>query len=617
MTTTTFGPSRPVAAEERRLPLAPAEGWTTLGLVLLLCLTLAWSIDDASWVIGPRGLTDFLAWAIVLGVGWGFVSAKVGWPRWQAHLLGAVFAALLVPMIVGSRLIVGGGPVDWFQATAAAVVDAWTDLAVEGLPFTTQVGHFMLVLGLLAWATGQYAGYVTFHHRRPLNAVIVIGVALVVNMSLTLRDQLIYLVIYSLASLFLLIRLHAYDERTVWIRHRIGDAASLGGLYLRGGSVFVASAVILALFLTSAASSSPLAPLWSGVDQRLIDVGQEVQRVLGAGGGSTRLSSVDFGDSAVISGQWTTDSTPVLDIQVPPKSPAYYWRAVSYDKFNGRAWLWSQTTNVVVPAGAPAMSGIADDPAGLPDRQDVTFTGPGAQLQPEVDLRPGHPGRGRHRLAADRGSGHPRGHQRDGPGLLRRHLLRRVRRVHGHRQRPDRLQRRPGPRPNRQRAARRRDRLPGQRQGALPQLRRDAHRTGDPQADGGDPGRPPGGHQEPVRHGAVDHELPQVRGWLHLQLGRHERRLRRRPAGRVLRPDEAGLLPLLREHARTAPPLAGSRPGWPRASCPGRAPATRRPSSRAAHTPGSRSTSRATAGRCSTRPGDRRPATPACRRVRS
>ena len=76
MTTTTFGPSRPVAAEERRLPLAPAEGWTTLGLVLLLCLTLAWSIDDASWVIGPRGLTDFLAWAIVLGVGWGFVERE-------------------------------------------------------------------------------------------------------------------------------------------------------------------------------------------------------------------------------------------------------------------------------------------------------------------------------------------------------------------------------------------------------------------------------------------------------------------------------------------------------------------------------------------------------------
>ena len=112
MTTTTFGSVRTEATEQRRFPLAPAEGWTTLGLVLLLCLTLAWSIDDASWVVGPRGLTDYLPLAIVLGVAWGFVSAKVGWSRWLAHLLGATFAALLMPMIVGARLVEGGGPVE-------------------------------------------------------------------------------------------------------------------------------------------------------------------------------------------------------------------------------------------------------------------------------------------------------------------------------------------------------------------------------------------------------------------------------------------------------------------------------------------------------------------------
>jgi hypothetical protein len=29
----------------RRLSIAPKEGWLTLGLVLLICLTLAWSVD--------------------------------------------------------------------------------------------------------------------------------------------------------------------------------------------------------------------------------------------------------------------------------------------------------------------------------------------------------------------------------------------------------------------------------------------------------------------------------------------------------------------------------------------------------------------------------------------
>ncbi len=371
MTATTFGSVDRRENAGRRIRFAPAEGWTTFGLVLLLCLTLAWSIDDASWLIGPRGLSDFLAWTVALGAAWGFLSAKAGWSRWLAHLLGAVFAALIVPMIVGARLF-EGGPVDWYQGTAASVVDAYFDLTVRNLPFTTQIGHFALTLGLLAWATGQFASYATFHHRRPLNGVIIVGIGLVANMSLTPRDQLPSLVISTLAALFLLIRFHSYDERTLWIRHRIGDGASLGGLYLRGGTVFVASAVMISLLLTSSASSAPLAALWKGADQRLIDFGREFQRVFRGGGSGTRINAVDFSGSAVISGVWTTDDTPVMDITVPDTG-SYYWRAVTYDRFDGRTWSWSKPQQLDVAAGTPILGLTADDPTVLASRQERTF----------------------------------------------------------------------------------------------------------------------------------------------------------------------------------------------------------------------------------------------------
>jgi transglutaminase-like putative cysteine protease len=390
MTATTFGTTRAQATVERRFPVAPAEGWTTLALVLLLCLTLTWSIDDAAWVVGPRGLTDFLPWAIALGVGWGFLSAKVGWSRWLAHLLGAIVAAFVVSMIVGSRLIEGGGPIEWFQATAASCVEAWIDLTYRNLPFTSQIGHFLLVLGLLAWGTGQYAAYVTFHHRRPLNAVIVIGVALVANMSLTLRDQLPYLVIYSLASLFLLIRFHAYDESVVWLRHRIGDAATLGGLYLRGGTVFVGSAVLIALLLTSTASSNPLAPLWKGVDQRLIDFGREFQRVFRGSGQGTRLNAVDFSGSALITGSWTTDNTPVMTISVPDDG-RYYWRAVTYDRFDGRAWSWSKPAEANIAAGSPLLGQSADNPTDLKARHQLSFAVHELDFDPKSVFAPDAP----------------------------------------------------------------------------------------------------------------------------------------------------------------------------------------------------------------------------------
>ena len=290
MTSLSFGTiARGDAIRARRFPLSPSEGWAALALLLLMVLTMAWSVDDASWVAGPRGLTDFLALAAVLSVLWGFASAKIGWSRPVAHLLGAVVAAVAVPIMVGSHLGEGGGPIQWFQATAAHSLDAYLDLTYYGKPLTQQVGHFLLVLGLLTWATGQFAGYVTFHHHRPLNAVIVVGIMLVANIALTARDQLWFLVIFSLASLFLLIRFHSFDERTLWIRHRIGDAGSLSGMYLKGGAVFVAAAVVASLFLTIAARSDPLSSMWTGADQGIIDIGRQLQRIFPAGGEGTNV----------------------------------------------------------------------------------------------------------------------------------------------------------------------------------------------------------------------------------------------------------------------------------------------------------------------------------------
>ncbi len=374
MTSLTFGTAaRADATDGRRFPLSPAEGWTALALLILLCLTMAWSIDDASWVAGPRGLTNFLPLVVVLSVGWGFLSSKAGWSGPLAHLLGAMVAALIVPLLVGSHLIDGGGPIQWYQATASHSVEAYLDLTYRGKQLTQENGHFLLVLGLLVWATGQFAGYVTFHHRRPLNAVIVIGVALVVNMALTVRDQLPFLVIYSLAALFLLIRFHSFDERTIWIRHRIGDAAALGAMYLRGGALFVAGAVVGALILTIAASSAPLAGMWDGADQSLVDVGRQIQRIFPAGGEGAKLQVIDFGSSAQITGAWITDNTKVLEIKTPDNGQ-YYWRAVTYDHFDGQAWSWSKPFETKVDANQPLLAASVDDPADLTARREATFT---------------------------------------------------------------------------------------------------------------------------------------------------------------------------------------------------------------------------------------------------
>ncbi len=459
----------------RSLPRQPAEGWISLVLVFVMAGCLAWSISDARWVIGRGDLTSFLPFAAAGGVAWGFISAKAGWSRWQAHLLGAVFAGLLLPIMVGGVLLLGDftpGPA--FVATASSTIEAYLDLAFRGMAFTQEYGHFMLILGIMCWANGQFTSYAVFGHHRPLNAVIMSGIALVLNMSLTLDEQLGILIWFSLAALFLLVRLHALDERSTWLRHRLGDAGSLSNFYLRGGAAFITVAVVGALILTSTAASAPLASLWRGVDQRLVELTHGLEAVFRGGGSGTRISPVDFLSSTRITGEWVTDETPVLSIKVPDGGD-YHWRAVAYDNFDGQGWTMTNPQNADVAAGKALVTDSLDDPASQLDRKSLTFEVSEINYDPAAIFTPDH---------ADQGLG---GYLGGLPGDVTqpvrglRHEVRRQR-LHGHR-RGARLRDRRGRcrrsrRPDREQAAGCRQRLSGRGPGLLPPARSDRRGQG-------------------------------------------------------------------------------------------------------------------------------------------
>ncbi len=378
----------------RPIPRQPAEGWISLLLVYVMAACLAWSIADSRWVLGRSDLTGFLPLAAAGGVAWGFISAKAGWSRWQAHLLGAVFAALILPIMVGGVLLGGNfSPGPAFSATADSTINAYLDLAFRGLAFTQEYGHFILILAILCWANGQFASYAVFGHHRPLNAVIMSGVALVLNMSLTLDEQLGILIWFSLAAMFLLIRLHALDERSTWLRHRLGDAGSLSSFYLRGGTAFIVASVLGALVLTSTAASAPLSSLWHGADQRLVELTHDLDAIFRGGGPGTRIQPLDFLSSTRITGHWTTSETPELTIKLtdPQDKGDYHWAAVAYDYFDGEAWNITKPQLTDVPAGKALTHDSLDDPASVLDRKTINFSVTELNGDPGVIFSPDTP----------------------------------------------------------------------------------------------------------------------------------------------------------------------------------------------------------------------------------
>jgi transglutaminase-like putative cysteine protease len=375
----------------RRIAYQPAEGWLAVALVAVMSLTVGWSLDDPGWVQGNHAWTDFLPIAAVFGAAAGFLGAKSGWPRWAAHLTGAFFAALILPVLTGWSQQPSASPFTSFGAVSDAAVEAWYDLAILRLPVTAQTLHTLLALGILVWAAGQAMAYSVFGHRRPLDAVVVGGLVLIVNMAATGNDQVRFLVIYSAASLFLLVSMHALDERTTWIRRRIGDPSTISRLYLSGGTVFIVVAVLGSVLLMDRAASAPLKGAWTGVDRWLIDLSDDLQAFLPQGG-DQRPGPVSFGNQSRVSGRWYSSNATAFTAKVPVLEAGLYWRVGSWDQFNfPNEWQQSTPqTQTDVKAGDSLIAGVKDGPDETNSRKvSLTVTIDG-YTEPRL-LSPGSP----------------------------------------------------------------------------------------------------------------------------------------------------------------------------------------------------------------------------------
>jgi len=326
------------------------------------------------WVLGRDEYLDYLVVAAALGVLIAFIGAKVGWGRWLTYLIGSIFAALLVPIMAAMMAGTNGRSLgQLYEATAGASWGAFQDLILRQSSSTVQFLHHIMIIGLIIWATSMFASYAVFGHHRSLNAVVVVGILLVGNMSFTDVDQLPLLVVFSLASLFLLIRSHVFDEQSEWLRRRIGDPASISSVYLRGGTAFIAGTVIAAFLLTQTASSAPLEGAWSGFSDQMLSISRAVSRYLPTGG-AARSVGLTFGGDSQVGQEWNNNGDVAVTISRDATDKNnYYWRAATYDIIDVRGWRIGPSVQTERAPNSALLDQMADNPDPV-GQQDLRFT---------------------------------------------------------------------------------------------------------------------------------------------------------------------------------------------------------------------------------------------------
>ena len=194
-------PSVATDAEAADSVLEPREGWVALLALLGAILAVAFAVDDSGWAGQIRGSprnnqTHFLPLATGLSVLVGFVLAKSKLSRLANHFLGALVGAAFLLVAVSSVISTAPSLEERLRDLNLSLGRFYHDAFELGIR-SSETTVFLLMIGTLLWAAGQFAAFAVFRFRRSLPALIVPGAILLANMSVTVRPQYAHLILFT------------------------------------------------------------------------------------------------------------------------------------------------------------------------------------------------------------------------------------------------------------------------------------------------------------------------------------------------------------------------------------------------------------------------------------
>ena len=171
----------------------------------------------------------------------------------------------------------------------------WVRIIVDR-GYGPQLVPYAIGLGGIMWVTSFIAAYTIYRHHRVLDAILLVGAALITNMSATLTNLFFYLLLFMLAALLLWLRAALIGREEGWQRRRVNENAEVPAAVMRSGVIFIAGSIMLAWVLTSVAVAAPLTAVWNNLDGVWSDVRDRLDGVFGGlANPDARISGATFG----------------------------------------------------------------------------------------------------------------------------------------------------------------------------------------------------------------------------------------------------------------------------------------------------------------------------------
>ncbi len=346
------------------MPIGPREGWISVIALTAMMVVTGLAIDEARWAGSiPRSVdsqTGFLPFVAIFSTLLGIGLAKSRLSKLAAYAITIVLGAVTLLIAISSAISLSpsiGGRLHDLNLSVATFVQ---DVFVRGQP-SQETSIFLLLLGSVLWGAGVFCAFAAFRYHRPAPVVLLSGLILLVNVSVTIRDQYVYLIAFTIAALLLIVRLNVLQQIHSWRVLDLGDVGEVSTAFMRNGAAFVAVAIVASTVLAANASSAPLSHAWHSADEQLLELGTTVNRWLGGVSGQARGPNILFTPTQTIRGVWESSSDLVFTAATSDLT-GYRWRGATYDSFDGRSWEQLDRTAYTRPADANIADGAADAP---------------------------------------------------------------------------------------------------------------------------------------------------------------------------------------------------------------------------------------------------------------
>ena len=212
----------------------PRAGWISLVLLGVMALALAWSVQGAGWLDQMDFLVPVALYAVIAGSLLGMLRGSIV----LTLPIGAIIGTAVVLWTVGGEYFTERDQVHRLLALRTEFVE-WLSI-VLGTGYPPQMSPYAIGLGALMFATVFAAAFAVYRHHRVLDAILLLGAALIVNMSAILTDLFWQLLLFVIAAMLLWLRAALVDRQDGWQRRRVNETLEVPTSIMRTGIISAA-----------------------------------------------------------------------------------------------------------------------------------------------------------------------------------------------------------------------------------------------------------------------------------------------------------------------------------------------------------------------------------------